>query len=136
LPFSIAADVEPHLEQDSAARQPLLVADARRGDAGDQAPHAAAKALLESTRPAMLAGLLYCGANLGAALLRGWCDSRTAGRGASEATLSRAELPWLAGAIAAGGIVGPLLLMRPRPHRGGDGLAVRTRRHPRDRITR
>jgi drug/metabolite transporter (DMT)-like permease len=29
----------------------------------------------------------------------------------TEAALSRRELPWLAGAIAAGGIVGPLLLM-------------------------
>src|SRR5215831_13575858 len=71
----------------------------------------AAKALLGSARPAMLAGLLYCGAGLGATLLRRLMRSITADRGASEAALSRAELPWLAGAIAAGGIVGPLLLM-------------------------
>src|SRR5690242_19999529 len=71
----------------------------------------AAKALLGSTRPAMLAGLLYCGAGLGAALLRRVLRSSAAERSASEAALSRAELPWLAGAIVAGGIVGPLLLM-------------------------
>jgi drug/metabolite transporter (DMT)-like permease len=31
--------------------------------------------------------------------------------GAPEVTLSRAELPWLAGAIGAGGVSGPVLLM-------------------------
>ncbi|MBS0524552.1 MAG: EamA family transporter [Proteobacteria bacterium] len=71
----------------------------------------AAKALLGSTRPAMLAGLLYCGAGLGAALLRRLMRSMAPEHVASEAALSRVDLPWLAGAIAAGGIVGPLLLM-------------------------
>jgi drug/metabolite transporter (DMT)-like permease len=69
----------------------------------------AAKALLGSTEPAILAGLLYCGAGLGAAVFRRLVRSSGAGR--REAALGAAQLPWLAGAILAGGIVGPLLLM-------------------------
>lgn len=70
----------------------------------------AAKSLLGSTDPMVLAGLLYCGAGLGAAAFRrvGWL---AAAGGPREAPLNGAELPWLAGAIVAGGIVGPLLLM-------------------------
>jgi drug/metabolite transporter (DMT)-like permease len=71
----------------------------------------AAKALLGSTHPAMLAGLLYCGAGLGAALLRRLTRSLIAEGATAEAALGRKDLPWLAGAIVAGGIVGPLLLM-------------------------
>jgi drug/metabolite transporter (DMT)-like permease len=70
----------------------------------------AAKALLGSTEPAMLAGLLYCGAGLGAALFRRLRVVATNGT-ARQAPLTRADLPWLAGAIVAGGIVGPLLLL-------------------------
>ena len=69
----------------------------------------AAKGLIGNIDPVVLAGLLYCGAGLGIAILR-----RT-GIAAAEATtnepLRRADLPWLAGAIAAGGIAGPILLM-------------------------
>jgi drug/metabolite transporter (DMT)-like permease len=69
----------------------------------------AAKVLVGSIHPAVLAGLLYCGAGLGVALLRRIAPSVVSG--APEVALSRAELPWLAGAIAAGGVIGPLLLM-------------------------
>src|SRR5258708_37127854 len=69
----------------------------------------AAKVLLGLSNPAILAGLLYCGAGLGAAVFRRVV--RSSGAGAKEAALSTADLPWLAGAIVAGGIVGPLLLM-------------------------
>jgi drug/metabolite transporter (DMT)-like permease len=69
----------------------------------------AAKALIGSLHPAMLAGLLYCGAGLGIAVLRRTWPSIVSR--APEVSLSRAELPWLAGAIAAGGVLGPLLLM-------------------------
>lgn len=68
----------------------------------------AAKLLLGALDPAMLAGLLYIGAGVGVALLR-WLTRR--GGTAPEAALGRADAPWLAGAIAAGGIAGPLLLM-------------------------
>jgi drug/metabolite transporter (DMT)-like permease len=69
----------------------------------------AAKVLIGSINPAVLAGLLYCGAGIGIAMLRRtrpFFVSR-----APEVALARAELPWLAGAIAFGGVIGPLLLM-------------------------
>ncbi|MGZ5865980.1 MAG: DMT family transporter [Xanthobacteraceae bacterium] len=69
----------------------------------------AAKALVGSVDPIVLAGLLYCGAGLGIALLRRFFPSVVSG--APEVALTRAELPWLAGAIGAGGVIGPLLLM-------------------------
>jgi drug/metabolite transporter (DMT)-like permease len=69
----------------------------------------AAKVLVGSVHPAVLAGLLYCGAGIGVALLRRLVPSIVSG--APEVALSRAELPWLGGAIAVGGVLGPLLLM-------------------------
>jgi drug/metabolite transporter (DMT)-like permease len=69
----------------------------------------AAKLLVGSIPPVTLAGLLYCGAGVGLALLRRVLPSIVTG--AREAPLSRTEWPWLAGAIAAGGVLGPLLLM-------------------------
>jgi drug/metabolite transporter (DMT)-like permease len=71
----------------------------------------AAKALLGSAEPAMLAGLLYCGAGLGAAVFRRLLRAMNRDSAPRQAALTRADLPWLAGAIVAGGIVGPLLLM-------------------------
>ena len=69
----------------------------------------AAKILVGTVHPAVLAGLLYCGAGIGIALLRRILPSIVAA--APEVALTRSELPWLAGAIAAGGVLGPLLLM-------------------------
>lgn len=63
-----------------------------------------AKALMEGVGPWMLAGLLYLGSGLGLALLR-------ALRRAPSARLQPGEWPWLAGAVLAGGVVGPVLLM-------------------------
>src|SRR3954451_22217385 len=68
-----------------------------------------AKFLLGSVDPWMLAGLLYLGAGCGLALVH-------LVRGAlrlpkMEAPLRRSDLPWLAGVILAGGVIGPLLLM-------------------------
>jgi drug/metabolite transporter (DMT)-like permease len=70
----------------------------------------AAKVLLGEINPIVLAGLLYCGAGIGVAVLRRF------GRGALQSSapqvaVNRQDIPWLAGAIAAGGIAGPLLLM-------------------------
>jgi drug/metabolite transporter (DMT)-like permease len=70
----------------------------------------AAKALLGSIDPAVLAGLLYCGAGIGIAILRRVASAAFTSD-AREQTLGRSDWPWLAGAIAAGGIAGPLLLM-------------------------
>jgi drug/metabolite transporter (DMT)-like permease len=72
-----------------------------------------AKFLIGSINPVTLAGLLYCGAGVGLAILRSILPSIVTG--APEVAVSRAELPWLAGAIGAGGIVGPLLLMFGSP---------------------
>ncbi len=73
-----------------------------------------AKLLVNSVHPAVLAGLLYCGAGIGVAVLRRFGPAILPG--APEVALTRGELPWLAGAIAAGGVVGPLLLMAGLAH--------------------
>jgi drug/metabolite transporter (DMT)-like permease len=69
----------------------------------------AAKFLVGSIHPAVLAGLLYCGAGIGIAALRRILPSIITR--APEAALTKSDIPWLAGAIGAGGVVGPLLLM-------------------------
>jgi len=71
----------------------------------------AAKTLLGAIHPAVLAGLFYCGAGIGVALLRRLAPAILGPREAREQALGKPEMPWLAGAIVAGGIVGPLLLM-------------------------
>src|SRR5262245_9720355 len=71
----------------------------------------AAKALLGSIEPAILAGLLYCGAGLGVALIRRFARPMLFPSRAAEAALGSGDLPWLCGAIIAGGVVGPVLLM-------------------------
>ncbi|HZZ34809.1 MAG TPA: EamA family transporter [Caulobacteraceae bacterium] len=68
----------------------------------------AAKLLLGVISPWMLAGLLYVGSGLGlgaTVLIRRWTGSQT------QAPLRGADLPWLAGAVVFGGLVGPVLLM-------------------------
>jgi drug/metabolite transporter (DMT)-like permease len=69
----------------------------------------AAKFLVGLIPPVTLAGLLYCGAGIGIALLRRIVPSVVTR--APETAVSRAELPWLAAAIGVGGVLGPLLLM-------------------------
>ena len=71
----------------------------------------AAKALLGAVDPAILAGLLYCGAGIGVGLLRRLRGRLFSNSGPTEVTLSRKDWPWLFGAIVAGGIIGPILLM-------------------------
>ncbi len=68
----------------------------------------AAKILLGSVHPAMLAGLLYCGAGLGVGALR---LLRKKNIGTPDVALVRRDIPWLVAAICVGGIVGPLLLL-------------------------
>jgi len=70
----------------------------------------AAKALLGTVDPAILAGLFYCGAGIGIAVLRRLLRPLM-GDAVAQAPLSGSDVPWLAGAIAAGGILGPILLM-------------------------
>src|SRR3954447_11202186 len=68
-----------------------------------------AKLLLGAFDPWMLAGLLYLGSGLGLAALRIGRDIM--GRPAAETPLRFADLPWLAGVVLAGGVIGPVLLM-------------------------
>jgi drug/metabolite transporter (DMT)-like permease len=56
--------------------------------------------------PFLLAGLLYLGSGLGLTLVRLLRDT-----GWKPSDLPRHEWPWLVGAIAFGGVLGPLLLM-------------------------
>jgi drug/metabolite transporter (DMT)-like permease len=69
----------------------------------------AAKLLAGTVDPWLLAGLLYLGSGIGLGLYR--LAQRLVGRVGSEAPLRRQDLPWLGGAIAVGGIIGPVLLM-------------------------
>jgi drug/metabolite transporter (DMT)-like permease len=63
-----------------------------------------AKLLVGETAPLVLAGLLYLGSGVG---LLGWLALRRS----AVPRLPRSDLPWLAGAILAGGIAAPALLM-------------------------
>src|SRR5438132_10720089 len=63
-----------------------------------------AKLLIGWVSPCMLAGILYLGSGVGLALMRLLGKQR-------GAPVPKKDLPWLAGAIALGGISGPVLLM-------------------------
>ena len=69
-----------------------------------------AKVVLRDVPPVMMAGLLYLGSGLGLGIY--WlAQSLRHADGAREARLKKADWPWLAGAIVAGGVVGPVFLM-------------------------
>jgi drug/metabolite transporter (DMT)-like permease len=63
-----------------------------------------AKLLLGSVSPWLLAGLLYLGSGFGLTVYRVLTR-------APAVTLARSEVMWFAGAVVAGGVVGPVLLM-------------------------
>jgi drug/metabolite transporter (DMT)-like permease len=65
-----------------------------------------AKALVADVHPVVLAGVLYLGSGLGLLALRARAWLQPGGTG-----LARTDWPWLAGAIAFGGVLGPVLLM-------------------------
>ncbi len=69
-----------------------------------------AKILLGKTEPVLLAGLLYLGSGVGLLIWRWLCRHLRSDR-AQEASLKLPDLPWLAGAILSGGVIGPVLLM-------------------------
>ena len=71
----------------------------------------AAKALLGVVHPVVLAGLFYCGAGIGIALLRALAGPILNAPAARQPPLARQDYGWLAGAIALGGVAGPVLLM-------------------------
>lgn len=84
----------------------------------------AAKLLLGSIEPIVLAGLLYCGAGIGVGLLRRVLRASMSGNVATEAPLQRYDMPWLAGAIVAGGIAGPVLLMAGLSRTGASAASL------------
>jgi len=76
-----------------------------------------AKLLLGATSPWLLAGLLYLGSGLGLLIVR------LVGRPA-RVSVPRGERLWLAGAIAAGGIVAPVLLLYGLTRMPASGAAL------------
>ncbi len=68
-----------------------------------------AKLLLGDIDPWLLAGLLYAASGLGLAAIV--AIRRALGVAIREAPLRRSDLPWLAGVVLFGGMVGPVLLM-------------------------
>src|SRR5512135_3403304 len=69
----------------------------------------AAKMLAGEMPAFLLAGLLYAGSGIGLSL---WIALRSAASASPTASLTRADLPWLAGAVLSGGVAGPVLLMQ------------------------
>ena len=69
-----------------------------------------AKLLIGDVSPWLLAGLLYLGSGLGLTVLYLFRRASSSG-GSGEASLTRSDLPWLAGTILFGGILGPVLLL-------------------------
>ncbi len=70
-----------------------------------------AKLLVGDVGPLMLAGLLYLGSGIGLSLLLGLRRLRSPHEQAAL-RIPRAEWPWLLGAIAFGGVLGPVFLMQ------------------------
>jgi drug/metabolite transporter (DMT)-like permease len=68
-----------------------------------------AKLAVSSADPLLVAGLLYLGSGIGLAISRSIRAGALTKR--AETPLSRADLPWLAGATLAGGVAGPALLL-------------------------
>jgi drug/metabolite transporter (DMT)-like permease len=69
-----------------------------------------AKAVSPHIEAVLMAGLLYLGSGLGLAAYA-WLRRKRRGTDPAEAALTRRDIPWLAAAIVAGGMVGPVLLM-------------------------
>jgi drug/metabolite transporter (DMT)-like permease len=65
-----------------------------------------AKLLVGGVSPLLLAGLLYAGSGVGLSLVRPLLRPST-----DERPLEKTELPWLAGAVVAGGVLAPILLL-------------------------
>lgn len=86
-----------------------------------------AKVLLSQVSPIMLAGLLYAGSGIGLTVwfvVRLIAARRSQNNEAAAGRLTRTDLPWLAGAILAGGIAGPILLMVGLAHTQASAAAL------------
>ena len=69
-----------------------------------------AKILVENINPIVLAGLLYLGAFLGLSMYT-VVNNLIGSKEEKERALEKQDIPWLAGAIIAGGVLGPITLM-------------------------
>lgn len=67
------------------------------------------KMLLANTSPVILAALLYLGSGFGLLCVK--LMGKTVHGEQKEARLARSDWPWLAGAILAGGVIAPIMLM-------------------------
>ena len=93
-------------ERHDHARRGVFYALAAATLFGISAPFS--KLLLHGGSPQLFAGLLYLGSGTGLSLL--WLGRR-ATSGSSTNALTRRDVPWLAGAILAGGVLAPLCLL-------------------------
>ena len=83
-----------------------------------------AKVLVAQVPPVALAGLLYLGAGVGLLVLR-FARGRVSGPSTPrEAPVAGADWGWLAGAILAGGVIAPVLLMVGLQHTQGSTAAL------------
>ena len=73
-----------------------------------------AKIFAGEVDPVPMAALLYLGSGVGLFLLQDL--SALAGRRSHEAGIARHDLPWLAGATLAGGVLAPIALMAGLRH--------------------
>jgi drug/metabolite transporter (DMT)-like permease len=71
----------------------------------------AAKSLVQGMHPVLLAGLLYLGSGIGLTLVITARAFKPSIKEHREASLKQNDMPWLGGAIAFGGVIGPALLM-------------------------
>src|SRR5262249_36618501 len=76
-----------------------------------------AKRLLGEVSPQVLAGLLYLGAGV---VLHGWRVLRPS----AEAPLRRRDLTAIAGVVATGGVIGPVLLLTGLTHVSAVGASL------------
>jgi drug/metabolite transporter (DMT)-like permease len=70
-----------------------------------------AKGLLQGVSPLLLAGLLYTGSGLGLLIVLALRGQRQVSSRTRESTFTARDLAWLAGAIVAGGVTAPVLLL-------------------------
>ena len=75
------------------------------------------KLLLGPVHPWLLAGVLYLGSGIGLAIVRRL-------RPGVRSAISRADVPWLAAAIAFGGVLGPVLLMWGLAHASAASVSL------------
>jgi len=95
-------------------RTPILAALASALLFGASTP--LAKVLVAQLPPLALAGLLYLGAGVGLLVLRWLWRSLSRGEDSLEASVSGSDWGWLTGAIVAGGVLAPVLLMLGLQH--------------------